>query len=989
MKKSIGLLMIVMAVISMAFVSCDANTAPQTDTLGEIYLSNESRSRGINVTGNNTHKVESLYWYYKAEKNDTGLFNTGVTNGFVPVKTNEEGSAAAGLGEANLGLFSYGNWTFTFYGVKTAISGVTGASPAETIDSGLIVYSGSQTIEVNKDRNFLDLTLNEGAGLTTEIKFDTTEGVWFGHDNITTGMSFSLAVVDKVNGVEQGTINAGTASVEDNKVSFKGITYEAPETGIAEGQHVMTFTLTQTGYTGTTTNIAKVATYELAYTVSKGMTYTVKGDLTSAEVQGEVSVGSYAVSVPETTASKVIPVKSADSKVVKTETTVSTLDLTVKYPEGAVLDTTTETAVSGSSVTADATIGFKLNPNVEGGISVVDQNQELTKYELVLNVAQTNTTLVEVSKFIGKNLEIEAVYHSSALVPLYSEELASGAEYYMYTPSDGILKLYVKHASPIDVVTKKVLAVASIGAEEFTTLQAAIEAAMDGDVITILRDVTDAQGIAVGNGVDFTIDFGGHTYTLNKPGAGSKGTETSGFQLKKTSTKTPTITFKNGTINISEENLIPVTTGKNIMRIIQNYSNLNLIDMNIDGTNQYGGTRLVMSFNNGTVNISGNTNITAAKDSVAFDSDGNWGGYDRCIVNIDTTGTIVGNIEVGQGYLNLKNANVDGGIVLCKQCGPGETTGQKERINVTGGSFDIDPSEYVADEYKVKQDENGLYNVVSRIIEASNFTEFQNALNASEEGDIIKLTSTINPTTNFTFDKSVTVDMNGYGFVRATEASGGYSIKLIPGCNLVMKNGSWDMAGTFGNIAAEGKDGECTVIYENVTFTNLDNPTKEELVAMPGNSSNLVKTAFKANMQGGLTVNASFIDCTFTNANVEFGGFNSDNTFKASFTNCVFNNIGNTFAIKADNYGMSENCEVTVSDCTFNIVVTSNVSVFDTRNYGNQVKLTLNNNEINGTVADSDYYKVFSSTSLKAFSTSAKFNVVNNNTKLEGIATLN
>ena len=86
MKKSIGLLMIVMAVISMAFVSCDANTAPQADTLGEIYISSESQSRGISVTGANTHEVENLFWYYKAEKNDNGLFNTGVTNGFVPVK---------------------------------------------------------------------------------------------------------------------------------------------------------------------------------------------------------------------------------------------------------------------------------------------------------------------------------------------------------------------------------------------------------------------------------------------------------------------------------------------------------------------------------------------------------------------------------------------------------------------------------------------------------------------------------------------------------------------------------------------------------------------------------------------------------------------------------------------------------------------------------------------------------------------------------------
>lgn len=572
MKKSIGLLMIVMAVISMAFVSCDANTAPQADILGEIYLSNDSNSRGITATGANTNEVESLYWYYKAEKNDNGLFNTGVTNGFVPVKTDEEGAAIAGLNEANLGLFSYGNWTFTFCGAKNTLTeeNLNGIlDEYGNVVSELVVYSGSQTIEVNKDKNFLNLTLNEGAGLKTEIKFDTTEGVWFEHDRVT-GRTFSLAVVDKVNGVEQGIINAGSATIETvngkNRVSFKGITYTAPSTGIAEGQHVMTFTLTQTGVAD---NIAKVATFELAYTVSKGMTYTVSGDLTKAEVTGEVSVGSYAVSVPETTASKVIPVESADSKVVKTLTTVSTLDLTVKYPEGAVLDTTTETAVSGSSVKADAKIGFKLNPLVEGGISVVDSNQDLTKYELILNVDKDNTTLVEVSKFIGKDLEVEAVYHSSVLVPLYSEELATaGYECYSYNPSDGILKLYVKHASPIDVVTKKALAVAEIGDEKFTTLSAAIEAAADGDTITILSgaNVTLDNGIA--NGVDKSrnITFKGNetqtvdviTNTVNAEGGQLNYQRGSSFTFEKLTIKAgegdfdgivcDELTFKNCTI---------------------------------------------------------------------------------------------------------------------------------------------------------------------------------------------------------------------------------------------------------------------------------------------------------------------------------------------------------------------------------------------------------------------------------------------------------
>lgn len=241
--------------------------------------------------------------------------------------------------------------------------------------------------------------------------------------------------------------------------------------------------------------------------------------------------------------------------------------------------------------------------------------------------------------------------------------------------------------------------VAEIGDVKYGTLAAAIAAVpssgSEPTVITLLKDVENAPGMAVAGGKNFIVDFAGHTYTLNKPGAGSTNTETNGFQLLKGST----IVFKDGTINISQSNLTPAESGKNIMRVIQNYANLTLEDMTIDGTNQYGGASYVMSFNNDPVSIIGSTSIIAAEGEVAFDADGNWGGYDRCTVTVNTTGTITGNIMVGQGYLNIKNANVEGGIVLCTSCGASETTGQADRISVTGGTFSDNPADYVPSGY--------------------------------------------------------------------------------------------------------------------------------------------------------------------------------------------------------------------------------------------------------------------------------------------------
>ena len=84
---------------------------------------------------------------------------------------------------------------------------------------------------------------------------------------------------------------------------------------------------------------------------------------------------------------------------------------------------------------------------------------------------------------------------------------------------------------------------------------------------------------------------------------------------------------------------------------------------------------------------------------------------------------------------------------------------------------------------------------------------------------------------------------------------------------------------------------------------------------------------------------------------------------------------------------MSENCKIAVTDCTFNIAVTSNVSVIGERTSTNKIALELTDNTVNGTKADPDYYKVYAS-SLKFYKDTA-FNATESGTTLQGIATLN
>ena len=214
----------------------------------------------------------------------------------------------------------------------------------------------------------------------------------------------------------------------------------------------------------------------------------------------------------------------------------------------------------------------------------------------------------------------------------------------------------------------------------------------EGETIYLQDDILDAQGIAVPSGRDFTLDFGGHRYVVKDPGAGSANTETNAFQLLKDSN----LTFKNGTIAVAEG-------AKNIKRIFQSYANVTFEDLTVDPTNQVGGEDYALSFNNGTIVMKGATNILASSSAVkAFDVC-YWesGGYgDGVSVTFDEsfTGNVAGTIvydsaDAAKASLSIAGSGSFGGIELS----PGSKNGAT--ISITGGTFSVDPSDYVPDGY--------------------------------------------------------------------------------------------------------------------------------------------------------------------------------------------------------------------------------------------------------------------------------------------------
>lgn len=175
---------------------------------------------------------------------------------------------------------------------------------------------------------------------------------------------------------------------------------------------------------------------------------------------------------------------------------------------------------------------------------------------------------------------------------------------------------------------------AKIGDKTYETLEAAFADVPDGTqtTITLLRNAS-GNGIQVAGTKNITFDLGGFTYTIDGDAVGSSGTETNGFQLLKGAT----VKFQNGTITSTKAKIL-----------IQNYSNLTLQNVLLDGTQLNYAAPYTLSLNCGKIQITGNTSILAKSGGVAFDLY-YWAtnGYTEGVqVTVDTTGTISGPIEL-------------------------------------------------------------------------------------------------------------------------------------------------------------------------------------------------------------------------------------------------------------------------------------------------------------------------------------------------------
>lgn len=237
--------------------------------------------------------------------------------------------------------------------------------------------------------------------------------------------------------------------------------------------------------------------------------------------------------------------------------------------------------------------------------------------------------------------------------------------------------------------TKTEKSVAQVGNTYYEVLYDAVAAVEENGTVTLLKNATGGGvGTYTTAGKDnlgrdkivaksFTLDFAGCTYTVSEPAVGSKGYESQGFHLEQGDGNV-SVTLKNGTL---------ASTGSAVKMLVQNYCNLTLDNMTLEGTGYVGkyfsNGDYVLSNNCGNVTIK-DTTIVARDGDFAFDVYGGFQKYSDVTVTVTGSSVINGKVELARDNTTNENKNklvIDGGTINGQICNTSGT------VVVNGGAF--------------------------------------------------------------------------------------------------------------------------------------------------------------------------------------------------------------------------------------------------------------------------------------------------------------
>lgn len=367
--------------------------------------------------------------------------------------------------------------------------------------------------------------------------------------------------------------------------------------------------------------------------------------------------------------------------------------------------------------------------------------------------------------------------------------------------------------------------VAQVDGNKYETLADAIEAANDGDTITLLKG-GNGNGFKVPEGKfteqGLTIDFNQFTYMIGGQLVDSAGTGTNGCQLLKNNK----ITFKNGSFVGATEGSKPADDTPDwhgapaIM--IQNYCDLTLENMIVTG-----GDETVYTFSNNCGNtVIKDSTINAGKAKgygsgpFAFDVC-RYSTYPSVSVTVQGSSVINGDVEIsgtiGEGQsrqLNIEDGTFNGRFIV---------SNTPANISITGGKFSSDVSAYVAEGYV--QNENGTVeqlgetNAVAKVGNTY-YKTLSAAVAVAKDGDTVTLLNNTVEDVVIPADKTITLDLNGKKIVNSTTAQDS-KVANDARKHTITNNGTLTIMDSVGGGVVDNVSHGRAALYNNGTITEI------------------------------------------------------------------------------------------------------------------------------------------------------------------------
>lgn len=372
----------------------------------------------------------------------------------------------------------------------------------------------------------------------------------------------------------------------------------------------------------------------------------------------------------------------------------------------------------------------------------------------------------------------------------------------------------------------------------YDTLQAAIDAAQDGEIVTLLTDATEDATVAAGKNI--TLDLGGKTLTNTNAGKATL-----------TIAKDATAAVKNGNV-----------IGGTSFYTIQNNGTATLEDV----TATAGNTRSSMIDNYGTLTItsgeySGGLNVVKSEEGSTLTING--GTFTRTTApRWGVTGTVLvyGTTTITGGTFNEKSTSTNARVVVTGRVdGYGSVTYIKggtfngngnnvlhhlspvqadDSFKVSGGTFNKSiPDYYCADGFIPTKNADGTYGVKEghyvAQVGSTKYETLTAAITAAKNGKTIQLLTDTTENVTIAAGKQITLDLNGYTLNGGT---GNAKATILNKGTVTITDTSADKAGTIKRDD-QGIEGETSYyVIHNLGTMVIDQANVENNSSIKGSS---------------------------------------------------------------------------------------------------------------------------------------------------------